>query len=141
MSEQALLMGNRTELFDRAAVAVAQAESACRRARALIEVACELQYQHWPRMFSVTGTVDSFPVHAFWHRGQLSLSPLLWRRAELIVALGDEFHDDERERSVSADLTEPLPALLTLMRACDRVQRISLDHPPRQEHVRGHASQ
>ena len=92
------------------------------------------------RYFALRGVVDDLPVRAWWSRQSLRASPSLLRRAELIVAMGERFVVEEGARVVSADLGRPTSALVTLIRACDRVGAVSvgpLPGPvPRQRHRR-----
>ena len=89
----------------------------------------------YPRWFVVEGVVDGTVTRARWYRGRLMLPSSWAARAALVVALGERYEVPERDDGVVASLDEPLPALLTVLRACDRPQRVSfgpahLEQPP-----------
>jgi hypothetical protein len=79
----------------------------------------------------VSGTIDGEPVAARWDPVARRISgchPELLRRAEIVVALGEEFGVPGSRESVSASLTDgPVPALLTVIRAIDNILTIDLE--------------
>lgn len=76
--------------------------------------------------YVVTGTVDGAPVRATLERGELDLPAELRRRAQLVVDLGDTF-DAGNGTLLEASLDgDPLIALLTAMRAFDRILSIEV---------------
>ena len=77
-----------------------------------------------PRYFVVRGEVDGEPVRALWWRGTLLATGDLASRAELIVGMGERFDAPGHDTSVEASLDEPLAAMLTFVRACDRVHQV-----------------
>ncbi len=79
--------------------------------------------------FSLDGTIEDCPVHAEWRGDRLIADPLLLERAELLVGLGERFLAGEPGAFVACLTGSPIVALLTLMRACDRVQAIDLAAP------------
>lgn len=105
-----------------------RAEAACSRARDALSRAGELVAEsrslcpahNCPRYFVVHGEVDGRPARAVWSRFGLLATEALARRGAVLVAIGEEFADP-RGSSIRADLSQPAPALLTLVRACDRV--------------------
>jgi hypothetical protein len=74
------------------------------------------------RYFIVRGEVEGYRVRAVWSRGHLTTSPLLQQRADVLVALGDEFLSGDA--GFAAELSHALPAMLTLIRSCDRVDSV-----------------
>jgi|SRR5579884_2547997 len=76
------------------------------------------------RFFALLGEVDGQPVRATWLRGSLAASSALMRRAELLVAMDEVFETDDPATVVRADLRTALAAMLTLIRACDRVRSV-----------------
>ena len=83
--------------------------------------------------YVVTGTVDGVPVRARLERGELDLPPRLRRRAQLIVDLGDTFDAGDGTYLEASLEGEPLVALLTAMRACDRILSIEVQTVPTTE--------
>lgn len=100
-----------------------QAGTICHRSRGLRAESTRLQSDivdaGFPRWFVVQGLVEGRPVRARWWRGSLQVDQALRTRSELVVELGDEF-ETPGGRVIRADLERPLPAMLTLLRACDR---------------------
>lgn len=82
--------------------------------------------------FHLEGLVDGSAVWADWTPGGLATCLPLRQRADLVVALGDSIGDPGLEVPACLD-GSPTSALLTLMRACDRVCSVSL-------HIRSLAS-
>lgn len=115
------------ELRQRAAAACRHAEGAVARARRAVAESRRLLPESTPahpRYFVVRGGLDGEPVRAVWTRRGLLASRTLQRRGELLVSMGERFEAPERGAVVAADLGQPLPALLTLLRACDRVENV-----------------
>jgi hypothetical protein len=77
--------------------------------------------------FVVAGIVDGRPSAARWEHGVLDAEPELLRRAQIVVALGEEFRTDDG-RVVAASLEGGVATALTLMRAFSRVTRVVV-HP------------
>lgn len=75
--------------------------------------------------FHIEGVVDGATVWADWSPSGLAACPTLRQRAELVVALGDRIGGPGQEGPACLD-EGPTSALLTLMRACDRVRTVSL---------------
>lgn len=126
----------------RATDAVERAESSTATARRLIAQSRHLRSvaatAGSPRFFVVAGEIEGSPVRAAWFRGSLIATEALLRRAALLVDLGEEFADDEGVALVQADLSQPVAAMLTFIRACDRVRavRLGLVLSPRASGVR-----
>jgi hypothetical protein len=79
--------------------------------------------------FTLRGTIEDHPVEAEWTGGRLVVHPLLLDRAQLLVAMGEQFLAGPR-RSFSAALDgAPVVALLTLIRACDQVEAVEVGLP------------
>jgi hypothetical protein len=75
------------------------------------------------RFFVLRGEVDGAPVTGRWLAGTLMTSPELHRRAELLVQLEERFEMGMGGGgTIPAGLSQPMPALLTLVRACDRLR-------------------
>lgn len=114
-----------TEMMERASRAVARAEFGCHHAQRLVAETRVLRGPTaWPRVFVVRGEVEGRPVRAAWCRDSLVCSNALLKRASLLVAMGEEFGDGSSGERVSASLEQPIPAMLTFMRACDHVRTI-----------------
>ena len=113
------------EALERATIATAHASSATQRARELVDESRRLRADSAangsPRFFVVHGEVEQTRVHASWFRGKLLGTPLLLDRGEILVKLGERFENESGGIAVDADLGTPLAAMLTLVRACDRV--------------------
>lgn len=107
-----------------AASAIATARRTTRRAQVLVEEAQRLRRRGTVRFFVVRGEIEERPARAIWSQDRLIATRALLERAELLVQLGDRF-ETTAGSSLEADLGQPLPALLTLIRACDRAQEIS----------------
>jgi hypothetical protein len=88
------------------------------------------------RYFTLRGEVDGAPVRAWWSRGRLIASPALSARAELLVRLGERF-GPASGTAVVAGLGRPTAALLTVIRACDRVGEIRIGPMPVEPALRG----
>jgi hypothetical protein len=121
----------REAVVDRALGACFRATVASERSLQIREVARRLRSEAaghgWPRTFLVVGTVEDMSVRAFWSRRRLVVSNPLRRRAEVLVAMGERFEVEGPDTApVTAGLEDPVPALLTLMRACDRVTAVQL---------------
>jgi hypothetical protein len=119
--------------MSRADLARERSEAALRLARQLIETSHELRSEAgagatvWPRYFVVHGSLDGSRVRASWFRGSLQATSLLRSRAELLVAMGESFRvDNEHGPVVVAALDDSLAAMLTIVRACDRIDAVSL---------------
>jgi len=68
-------------------------------------------------------------VSAEWRDGCLVADPLLLERAQLLVGLGDQFASPHAGPFTASLNGPPVVALLTLIRACDRVWEIDLMGP------------
>ncbi len=119
----------------RAEEACARAEVVLARARTLVEDSRLLRQAAEragsPRYFVLRGEVEGHPVRAMWFRGSLLASPELRQRAEVLVALGARFRVADQGRALTANLDEPAAALLTMIRACDRVRVAEFGAAPR----------
>jgi hypothetical protein len=79
--------------------------------------------------FTLEGVVEHREVRAEWRDGRLLADPLLLERAHLVVGLGEQFAVPDTD-PLTASLTGlPIVALLTLMRACDRVRQVDVSAP------------
>jgi hypothetical protein len=78
------------------------------------------------RSFFLEGVVEHRAVHAEWRDGGLVADPLLLERAELLVSLGEQFGAPNTGPYTASLCGLPIVALLTLMRACDRVQTVDV---------------
>jgi hypothetical protein len=76
------------------------------------------------RFFVLHGGVEGNPVKAWWLAGTLTTSRELRDRAELLVHLDERFELGPGDLSIAAALDDPLAALLTLVRACDRIRSV-----------------
>jgi hypothetical protein len=76
--------------------------------------------------FSLDGIVDGCSVHAEWREHRLVADPLLLERAELLVELQEEFLPGEPGAFTASLTGPPVVALVTLVRACDRVQAVEV---------------
>ena len=75
--------------------------------------------------FDLVGTVDSSPVWATCSNRDVVCTRSLWERAEKVVANGEVLGTEDT--SVPASLTGScLVLFLTLVRACDRVDRTEM---------------
>lgn len=130
------------ELRDDSAALRRRASDACRRAEEAVRRAGRLMARSRqildeaatgsPRYFVLRGGLDDERVRAVWSRGGLVVSESLRRRGELLVSMGEEFEDPDRGVVVRAALDDSLPAMLTLLRACDRVESVVFGPlPPR----------
>jgi hypothetical protein len=81
--------------------------------------------------FLLDGIIDSHAVHAEWRDNRLVADPLLLERAELLVDLREQFLPGEADAFTASLTGTPVVALLTLMRACDRVRGIDVLAPRR----------
>lgn len=88
------------------------------------EFRTRLSQEGWPRFFTVHGEIDGRFVQASWYRTLLGASDELMARAQLIVSVGDHFGEHGSGSHVIASLDEPLPALLTFIRACDQTHKV-----------------
>jgi hypothetical protein len=80
--------------------------------------------------FVVRGFVDGRPATAHFERGVLEADPELVRRAEIIVALGEEFVVGKRPK-VHASLDGGVATALTVMRAFSVVTSVHLEMSPK----------
>ncbi|HZU78679.1 MAG TPA: hypothetical protein VE991_02085 [Acidimicrobiales bacterium] len=78
----------------------------------------------WPRFFALHGSIGGRRVRASWCRGHLVASEELRAMGDVLVAMGEQFTTEDHRHHVAADLTRALPAMLTLLRACERVQDV-----------------
>lgn len=80
------------------------------------------------RGFVVRGVVDGRPCVARWSDGRLTADAALMRRAEIVVALGEQFVDhDDPSSVIPAGLESPRGAvLLTVVRAFSQVTAVEL---------------
>jgi hypothetical protein len=77
--------------------------------------------------FTVRGFVDDRPATVRWRPGALDGDRDVLRRAEVIVAMGDEFALDRERPPASASLAgPPVVVLLTIVRAFSRVTAVDL---------------
>lgn len=88
----------------------------------------------WPGgAWSVTGTIDGQVVSTRWDPDREALTdcdPELRSRAEIVVAMGEEFVDADGHYRVKASLEDGAgPALLTVLRALGNVLTVELDMP------------
>ncbi len=114
---------------------LARAERACGRAQDLRDRAVELtsssrrlrqaRSRTALRYFVLHGDVAGQQVRAVWSRGALMATAELRRRGDVVVALGERFEVPDTDRTIAADLTRPAAALLTMIRACDRVHDVA----------------
>jgi hypothetical protein len=100
------------------------------RAESIRQRQAEAVARHRVRSFSLDGTIEDRPVHAEWRDRRLIADPLLLERAELLVEIGEEFLAGEPGAFAASLTGPPIVALLTLMRACDRVRSIDVLTPP-----------
>ena len=83
-----------------------------------------------PAGFRIAGTVEDVPMVARWIEGHGLLCPEpLRRRAEVVVAMGETFGDEDGPR-VTASLTERTAAMLTVLRALSRITSIEIEGEP-----------
>ncbi len=80
--------------------------------------------------FVVRGEIDEEPVRASWFHGNLNASRRLKDRAELPVRIGEAFVADPDGQLICADLTQLVPAMLTLVRASDRIRSAAFGRLP-----------
>ena len=82
--------------------------------------------------FVVRGIIDGRPLTAHWCDGHLDTDPEVRRRAEVIVAMEDQFISDDGY-PLQASLVGGFASLLTLTRAFTRVTSVEIDlqHGPR----------
>jgi hypothetical protein len=98
---------------------MAAAARLCRESRAsLLASRAHLLY------LRLDGQVDGSPVSAIVRTdSSIVADTALLQRAQLVMALGETFDDGRVAASLSAG---PLPAALTLLRACDRVNVLEM---------------
>jgi hypothetical protein len=118
---EGLAMGER----GRHDTAMPRAMELCARNAALSAESSQQDPLDEPSWFRVTGWVDGEPVQVVWSRGRYHCGKALLDRAALVVAMGDEFTDGA-ERRITATLDDPLAALLTFIRACDKIEHVGL---------------
>lgn len=109
------------------AAAHAGAVAASRRARVAMRESHRLRWPtetSWPRVFVVHGEIEGKTVRAVWSRGSLVCSAALRQRGELLVAMGEEFGLEPGGPVLPAGFEDPAAAMLTFMRACDRVNKV-----------------
>ena len=75
----------------------------------------------WPGFFVVRGSIGEQRVRAAWFCGGLEATTALRVRADLLVRLGETFQTQREGPIVLAGLEEPLAAMLTVIRSCDRL--------------------
>jgi hypothetical protein len=113
----------------RAESAIVEAEATRCLARGLAQQSRELRVANaaaqWPRFFVVHGWVEGERVRASWFRGSLKASSALRTRADLLVRMGETFCVPRRDGVLEAGLDEPLAAMLTFVRSCDRLDAAS----------------
>ena len=80
--------------------------------------------------FRLEGTIDGDQVVAEWTSGGMTASAPLLHRADLVVRLGEFFVGSDGSQLPAALDGGPSRALLTLMRACDNVQAVSMTLGP-----------
>lgn len=138
-----MVAGDLAALAERYRASVDAAEVACARSAALADVASQIAADAFgvrarvlqrrtsadpPEVvsFRVRGMVDRHRATAWWTGGQgLVCSEPLRERAAIVVDLGDTFVD-EAGRVIAASLTEPVPAMLTVIRALSRVTAVEV---------------
>ena len=76
--------------------------------------------------FRLEGRIDGHRVQGSWTPRGVAASDDLLRRAQVVVALGDTFGGFDGGTLQAALDRGPTQALLTLMRACDRVESVSV---------------
>lgn len=76
--------------------------------------------------FRLEGCIDGHQVQGCWTPRGVAASDDLLRRAQVVVALGDTFGGFDGGTLRAALDRGPTQALLTLMRACDRVESVSV---------------
>lgn len=118
-----------TGLMERAMDAASRAGAICRRSQSLVTEshrmrAVDASGQPAPRFFVVLGEVQGQTVRAAWFRGSLTATGSLLARMRMLVDLGEEFTVTGEGTPVVAALEEPGPAMLTSVRACDRVRMV-----------------
>lgn len=119
-----------TDLMERAMEAATRAGSMVLLSRDLVAQSRRLRAAsplppRGPRFFVVHGEILGQTVHASWFRGSLSATGTLLQRMQLLVDIGEEFVVESGEGdAVAAGLAEPGPAMLTSVRACDRVRMV-----------------
>ena len=75
--------------------------------------------------FMVRGVIDGHPSTARWEDGALDAEPELIRRAQIVVAMGEQFSAEDG-RVVAASLGGGVATALTLMRAFTEVTGVIL---------------
>ena len=130
-------------LFDRCRTSVDAARITCTRAALLIDLSSRTRTEarstrlrvldrrarhETSTSFRVVGMVEDHPMVARWVSGHGLVCPdLLRRRAEIVVAMGETFGDDDGDGPrVAASLAGPTAALLTVLRALSRVTLIEV---------------
>ena len=132
-------------LLERCRASVDGAKTACARSVVLVDRSSRARAEaRWTRLriveqripheiataFRIAGTVEDLPMVARWVRGHGLLCPEpLRRRAEVVVAMGETFGDHEGPL-VTASLTEPTAAMLTVLRSLSRVTSIEIEGGP-----------
>ncbi len=84
--------------------------------------------------FFLTGAVGGHAVTATLCPQGLEVSPELLRQAELVVSLGERFPQQDGTELVASLEGPPLAVALTLIRACDKVDRVDLGSAVRAGH-------
>lgn len=79
------------------------------------------------RLFSLAGVVDSLPVTAVYTSQGLVAHEELRRRATLLEQLGETVQPSDGVTLPATLHGTPIVVLLTLIRACDRVERCELE--------------
>jgi hypothetical protein len=99
----------------------ATARELCRKALRLLA-----QCRASRRSFYLEGVIDDEPVLALLSEGELFADDLLIQRARLVVALGDSFNYPGQSAMPATVEGAGVEVMLTLIRACDRAQVISV---------------
>jgi hypothetical protein len=92
----------------------------------------EAQWRGGPvTWFTIDGELAGRHVRARWSHGRLDCDERLLTQAQLLVDLGTVFVNHDPPASVDATLTGAPPAvMLTLARACDRVDGVDFSPAP-----------
>jgi hypothetical protein len=129
-------------LLERCRASVDGARDACARSADLLVLTSRIRDEaRWTRLrvverrgphrtsagFRIAGMVENVPMVARWVEGHGLLCPEpLRRRAEVVVAMGETFGDEEGPR-VTASLTERTAAMLTVLRSLSRITSIEIE--------------
>lgn len=126
--ETAQLVTASPRVFTLAREACTVSTQICQHSRDLIAEGSRLGKGRvgFPRFFRLVGEIDGQPVRAVWGCGTLHGSIALLERGRLLVAMGERFVENDTGLIVEAGLEAALPAMLTLMRACDQVHEVQV---------------